>query len=307
MYVIEFFKRMFRKANIPIIVYLVLNVFIIGTAIACLFQEYIDILLAYPIGIGIYFVSVAFALSPVGEWILRLQTGCKKIKRQEQLEYLMPLFEEVYAKAKRKDPTIPDGIQLYINDDEEENAFATGRKTICITKGMLNLPPEQIKATLGHEFGHIAHKDTDLILVVAVGNMIVNGMIVGIRLMVELIHLMFACISIFGGREGVFASIGASIYRFCMLLFISGLTWLWTKIGVLLVMKSSRDKEYEADKFSYELGYGNELCMVLDTICGTSNSKGLFANLASSHPNRDERIGRLQQLGASYRVAYGNN
>ena len=53
-------------------------------------------------------------------------------------------------------------------------------------------------------------------------------------------------------------------------LFVTGLTWLWTKIGTLLVMKSSRANEYEADAFSFRLGYGDELCALLDTICGSS-------------------------------------
>lgn len=48
------------------------------------------------------------------------------------------------------------------------------------------------------------------------------------------------------------------------------------------------------------LGYGNELCFLFDTI-GDSGTKGLFANLASSHPDKNYRIGKLQQLGATYK------
>ena len=52
------------------------------------------------------------------------------------------------------------------------------------------------------------------------------------------------------------------------------------------------------------LGYGNELCILLDSISG-SHAKGLFANLASSHPDKDDRIAKLQELGATYRATYG--
>ncbi len=69
-------------------------------------------------------------------------------------------------------------------------------------------------------------------------------------------------------------------------------------------MKSSRANEFEADEFSYNLGYGNELCMLLDSVEG-SHAKGLFANLASSHPNKNDRIAKLQKLGATYRTSYG--
>ena len=51
-----------------------------------------------------------------------------------------------------------------------------------------------------------------------------------------------------------------TIYHLMMTVVVIGFTWIWTRIGVLLVMKSSRANEYEADEFSFRLGYGNELC-----------------------------------------------
>ena len=47
---------------------------------------------------------------------------------------LEPLFYEVYQKAKMQEPLISDSVRLYMNDDESENAFATGRRTICVTR-----------------------------------------------------------------------------------------------------------------------------------------------------------------------------
>ena len=306
MYLVDFFKRMARKSNIPVIIYLVLNIFVIAgivylmcSGIPMPFWE------AFLIGLGLYIVSLVIALSPIGEWILRLQTGCKKIKRAEQLNFIMPIFNEVYQKAKALDPSISDNVQLYISDDEEPNAFATGRKTVCVTEGMMHMPPEQIKATLGHEFGHLAHKDTDLILVVSVGNLIVTTFIILVRLAIDICHILFGIVTIFiGGSEGFLAAIFNTMYHAMITAIVSGLTWIWTKIGVLLVMKSSRANEFEADEFSFRLGYGPELCALLDTICG-SNPKGLFANLASSHPDKDDRIAKLQALGSSYGKTYG--
>ena len=43
-------------------------------------------------------------------------------------------------------------------------------------------------------------------------------------------------------------------------------------------MKSSRANEYEADEFSFRLGYGNELCALLESCSGTK-AKWLFANI----------------------------
>lgn len=303
MYLVDFFKRMTRKSNIPVLIYLVLNVFVIGAIVSGLFGA--PFWKGLLIGIVLYAISLLIALSPFGEWILRMQTGCKKIKRKEQINFIEPIFREVYDKAKKLDPTIPDDVQLYMNSDEEPNAFATGRKTICVTEGLLHMPEDQIKATIGHEFGHLAHKDTDLILVVAVGNMIVTGIILGIRLIIDFIHLIFGLATAFlGGAEGAMASLLTGLYHFMITMIVSGLTWIWTKIGVALVMKSSRSNEFEADEFSFNLGYGNELCGLLDSFTG-SGAKGLFANLASSHPDSDDRIAHLQELGATYRASYG--
>ena len=302
MYLVDFFKRTMRKSNIPVFIYLVLNIFVIALILSLVIDNgNIPFWKALLIGIVLYFVSLLIALSTVGEWILRLQTGCKKIKNDEQRNFIEPIFREVYDKARAQDPSISDKVKIYMNHDEAPNAFATGRKTICVTEGMLNMPVEQIKATLGHEFGHLAHKDTDLILVVAVGNLIVSAFILLFRLAIDLVHLLFVFSSVFvGGSEGAFGALISTVYHLAMTAIVVGLTWIWTKIGVLLVMKSSRANEYEADEFSFRLGYGNELCALLNSFSGT-NANGLFANLVSSHPDKDDRIARLQELGATYR------
>lgn len=308
MYIIDFYKRMTRKSNTSVMIYLVLNIFVIGGISWMLFSGgVVPFWICLIIGIVLYGISLAVALSPIGEWILRLQTGCREIKRKEQLAYIQPIFQEVYAKAKAMDPTIPDDVCLYMSADSEANAFATGRKTICVTEGMLHMPEGQIRATLAHEFGHLAHKDTDLILVVSVGNLIVTTTIMGIRLFLDVAHIITAAfLPCLGGTDGLAASMVNSILHAMNTALIAGTTWVWTQIGVILVMKSSRENEYEADAFAFQLGYGNELCMLLDSICDAP-VKGLFASLASSHPAKDDRIARLQSLGATYRTTYREN
>ena len=89
-----------------------------------------------------------------------------------------------------QEPLISDSVRLYMNEDESENAFATGRRTICVTRGLLNLSDEAIKATLGHEFGHLAHKDTDRCLLVVLGNTAISGICVFIE-MIALFSISF--------------------------------------------------------------------------------------------------------------------
>lgn len=310
MYIVDLFKRLTSKSNIPVLIYLILNIFVSGFllyTIPSMFGATPESYLPYFFsGLVLYLISVVIALSPLGEFIIRLQTGCKKIKRKEMINFIEPLFREVYDKAKKLDPSIPDDVRLFMNQDDTPNAFATGRKTICITKGLLNMPEDQIKATLAHEFGHLAHKDTDLIMLVSVGNLIVSGFILFIRAIIGFVQLIFSIASLFmGGSEGAVGRVLIALGNLMVTAIIGGLTKIWTKIGVWLVMKSSRDNEYGADEFSFNCGFGNELCMLLDTIDGSSGAKGLFATLASSHPDSDDRIARLQELGATYKATYG--
>lgn len=219
---------------------------------------------------------------------MRVQQGCKPLARQEHIDRLQPLFEEVYAKAKELDPYISDDVKLFISNDRSANAFATGRKTICITKGLLSFSDEEIKATLAHEFGHLSNKDTDLILIVAVGNLIVTGMFILYRIAFHIAGIMMSIIN---------RSFGSQVVTFLVDVILVAMMWLWTKFGTLLVMKSSRINEYEADHFALQLGYKDSLISVLDRLgeMETGELKGLWANLVSTHPDPDLRIAKLQQ------------
>ena len=299
MYIIDFLKNLTKKSNIGVLIWLVLNTALIAALFSSGFQNWEGVLL----GLGIYLISLIIALSPIGEWVLRLQNGCKKMTRREDIERFEPIFREVYMKAKKANPELPDNIKMFISDSKEPNAFATGRKTICVTKGLLNYTDEQIKGVLAHEFGHLAHKDTDAILVVAVGNMVVSVIFVAIRIFANIFMGIGQFMTAVMGRSlgSVLASIFIAIGRAIADLILVLLMRMWTQIGVWLCMYSSRKNEFEADEYSFNCGYGDSLCQVLESFGNGGGANGLFAALASSHPNTDQRIAKLQELGSAYR------
>ena len=297
MYLFDFFKNLFKKNNIGIIIWLVLNV----AFIVALFSGGFTDLNGGLLGFGLYVLSLMIALSPIGEVILRWQTGCKKITDPYVLQRIEPLFREVYSKALAMNPELPQNIKIFMSEDTAPNAFATGRKTLCITRGLLAYSDEHIKGVLGHEFGHLAHKDTDLILVVAVGNLIISVIFAIIRFfanaMMFIGQVMTAAFSRSWG--GIFASmfigLGRVVADFMLVLAMR----VWTQIGVWLCMYSSRKNEYRADEYSYNCGYGEELCQVLESFGLGTGSKGLFAALSSSHPDNADRINKIRALGGS--------
>ena len=286
MYFIDFIKSIIKRSNIGVLIYLILNTLIVVTIFSDGFKNTQGILY----GLAVYIISLMIALSPTGEWILRFQTGCKKIKRKEYSDRLEPLFNEVLNKARAINPSIPEDVKLFMNDDKDPNAFATGRKTICLTKGFLNYSDEQIKATFAHELGHLAHKDTDLILMVTIGNFIVTGIFIFYRILVRILGFFLAIAS---------RNFAPMVINFLIDIVLAVVMWIWTKIGTMLVLYSSRKNEFEADEFAHKCGYGYSLASVLVTFDG-SGSRGLWANLISTHPDSDDRISKLQELGCNY-------
>lgn len=304
-YIVDFFKNIIRKNNTGVIIWLVINTILVTFLIGYIltmssYTMQNNPVAAYLIGFIVYLVSIIIAVSPIGEFILRIQAGCKEIKRRDYLDRLTPLFDEVYQNAKKQSPNLPDDIKFFMSKDKEPNAFATGRKTVCLTEGILDCSDDEIKAILGHEFGHLAHKDTDAILVVEVGNLIVTGIFVAFRLFVNIItfifHLLFSIIS--SSFAEIFVSAVTRVLLDFLLVTVMN---IWTKLGTLICLHSSRKNEFEADEYSCAMGYGKKLCEVLDKLGDEKGKKStLWATLNSTHPDTDERIARMQELGVEY-------
>ena len=161
---------------------------------------------------------------------------------------------------------------------------------MCVTRGLLCYSDEEIKGVLGHEFGHLVHQDTDRLLVVAIGNTIIAVIAMVFQAIAVVINVVSGIAAkIARSDEGVLSSV-------VMAICVQGFLKVWTNIGVLLCMKTSRDCEYEADAFSSYLGYSNGLQMTLSKFAEYEAPKGLLASLASSHPESESRIRRLQQI-----------
>lgn len=308
MYIFDFFMNIFKKKNFGILIWLIINSVIVSFGFAffiCLVCDAANVYfpngIEYLIGFLIYVLSVVIALSPVGETMLRWQNGCKEITDENILSRIEPLFNEVHLGAVNKDSALKRDIRFFMSDDEEPNAFATGRNTVCITEGLLKLSNEEIKGVLAHEFGHLSHKDTDAILVVAVGNLIVSVFFIVLRIFIRVINAIvgFLVGIVVSNEDGFIAKIVMGIKwlaDFLIDTIIGAIMWLWTKLGVLICLTSSRQNEYHADEFAADLNYKNELISALTSLdkMEPSKNKGLWAALNSSHPETSLRIEKLQ-------------
>lgn len=282
--------RIFRISNLGTLIFFLLNI----SLILALFYPYsLTLETTLPL-VGCYLVTVLISLSPVGEWTLAAMSGAREIKRKDIKIRLIPLLEIVFEKAKKRTPSMVDEIHLKIIHDESPNAFAIGRKTICVTDGLLKLSDNEIMAVFAHELGHIAYHHSTIQLLIGGGNLMISGILLIIKVVCWLITGFFTIMGI--GTKSVWGTILMTIFGGLSTVSI----WLWTKFCMLFLMWSMRQNEFIADEYAYQIGYGETLASVLDRHMCSKPENGLLKALYSTHPNSDDRVAKLQNLGAEY-------
>lgn len=243
----------------------------------------------------IYAVSISLALSPIGEVLLRLIEGARPIQTQEEKNYLEPIFEEVYQNAKEQFPNLSDNIELYLMDKKFINTFAFGRNTIAVTTlAVSTFSEDELKGIIGHEFGHIAHGDTKALLLNVIGNCIFTILMFIAQVVITIINFIAGLTN--NSVNPVLIVIRLLI-KLCTTL-LSYSTLLFVLIGEVVLSINSRSNEYNADKFSYEIGFGEELLKALYILQKLSIPVdiSLMDRLRSSHPHVASRISRLEEL-----------
>lgn len=283
--------RIFRISNLGTLIFFLLN---IGLILALFCPYGVTFEAAAPL-VVCYIVTVLISLSPIGEWTLAAFAGAREIKRKDIKIRLIPLLEIVFEQAKEKTPSMVSSIRLKIIHDQSPNAFAIGRRTICVTDGLLNLTDEEIMAVFAHEVGHLAYGHSAIQLLIGGGNVFISGCLLILKAICWIITAFCGLITGIATRSflaGTFATLAASV--------AAGLIWLWTKFCMLFLMWSMRQNEYVADAYAFQLGYGTILASILDRHMCSAPNNGLLKALYSTHPHSDDRIAKLQELGANY-------
>ncbi len=192
--------------------------------------------------------------------------------------------------------------RVYIMENPQPNAFATGRNpehaAVAVTTGLMQMVNrEELAGVLSHELGHIKHHDTLL--------MTLTATIAGAISMLANFGFYF------GGRSNNNGNVG--LVGSLLLLILGPLA------AGLVQMAISRTREYEADREGAEISRRPlSLASALRKIAGAAEqipnipaernpaSAHLFIvnplsgarmdNLFSTHPNVENRIGRLNEI-----------
>ena len=199
--------------------------------------------------------------------------------------------------------------QLYVIEDAQPNAFATGRNpkhaVICVTTGLLEkLDYYELEGVLAHEMSHI--KNYDILLSAVVSVMV--GFVV-------ILSDWFTRISFYGGRRGRDRdndNNGNAIFMLIGLIFLI----LAPIFGQLMQLAISRKREFLADATAIEFTRNPDgLISALEKISADPNelkvankatenmyianpfrNKKKSSDLWSTHPSTEARIEALRNL-----------
>ncbi len=256
----------------------------------------IGFLLGGPVGVAIALVF-ALAMNLFAYWnsdkmVLRMY-GARQVDEASGGQY----FRTVRQLAANAGLPMP---RVYIMDNPQPNAFATGRDpehaAVAATTGLLEvLTAEEVAGVMAHELAHVKHRDTL--------TMSITATLAGAISMIANFALFFG-----GNRNS-----GLGIIGLLALMILAPLA------AALVQMAISRTREYEADRIGAEIcGRPLWLASALDKIRNGAaridntaaernpGSAHLFiinplhggsmSRLFSTHPDTDERIVRLQQI-----------
>ena len=246
---------------------------------------------SFVICLVLYAISLTIALSPLGEWILRLINGVRKLYTRREKDYLIPLFEEIYEDVKEEYPNLPD-MEICMIDSLTVNACAMGRHTIAVTRGAVEtFTEDELKGVLLHEIGHIIHGDTKATLLNLIGNGLFSIGVIIIKLALLILDLLL--LPLFNETKGITVLV-TSFIRF----ILNILLFAFTLTGNILLSINSRNNEYSADYFAYKMAYGEELISALYLLQKMSLGENmkLVQRMQASHPHIAKRIGRLEHL-----------
>ncbi|MDG6900231.1 MAG: M48 family metalloprotease [Nitrososphaerota archaeon] len=268
----------------------------------------------YFFGDPVPFVGLALVLAAAVNFVSyyysdALVLRMSKVKVVQESEY-PTLFRIVKNVAQKANIPMP---RVGVVDSPQPNAFATGRgptrAVVCATSSILQtLTPDELEAVIGHEIGHVVHRDVLMSSVAATmaGAISYIGQIA-----------MFSMIFGGGGRN---RNGGSPFALLAIILVPLGATFV--QLGI------SRNDEYSADEYGAKLTKNPAgLVTALEKITAKAQTRPIatraskapsaataslwivnpfrgnsLAEMFSTHPSLPHRVERLRKIGREMNV-----
>jgi heat shock protein HtpX len=272
----------------------------------------------YPNGLiyssSLIIAAGVMAISPVNESIGRKALGCRPATAEERDKVAAAWDAVVAAIGQALDGSTRGrfaGVHLFVSDERFPVAFALGRNTVCVTRGMVHLAaPGEIAGVLAHEAGHL-HFGDSIRLAVAISISRIGVASYGVLDFLARIceglgrGMMAAGRPIAGsssGSDGIFGAFLCLMAGLAVVIAtIAGIvikmaSFLLQKVADVSLGAVGRREEFRADLFAKNIGFGRQLAKyLLRTEALETAPKGVWAVLQRTHPPIAERIERLLQ------------
>lgn len=285
---------------------LAVNLFVNWIPLAVVFCAFFR----YPDGLFIATFAIViigfFAVSSFNENIGRMVLGFRPatIAERQQIvnsweQVLENIGELLDNETKKRFKT----VELFVSDEKMPNAFALGKNTICVTKGLLNIASrDSMAGIMAHEAGHLHFGDSQRLAVAVAANQIgyIGFNIVGILLNIlkgisDVITVVGESLARHGGLmlgiPGLAISICASILHLGLRIF----AYVSQNLAQMSLCAIGREQEFRADLFAKNLGFGEPLAKFLRKIEPLDTApQNIWEVLYRTHPPTAERIERLE-------------
>lgn len=288
----------FKLSNVPILISAIIQI-----ALMTFIVQFFGILptQSFIISTLVYGITVLIMISPIGEAIVRLFCGAKTIERRDWQNKLNIVMQSIKTSADTRNISIPEEIKIFYISSPIPNCFSIGR-SICISSSLLDSDISVIKGCVAHETAHLVSHDSVSTLLINIGN-----------------FPMMAFVALLQGLSSVnrFTSmfnrsviIGLIHFFIAAILFIPRiLLRVLLEITRVIMSVGSRQKEFEADRFAVEIGFGRELrhALLQTDFESQTETRGLWQNLVSAHPSVHDRVGRIDSLLGNNSAHYNSD
>lgn len=256
--------------------------------------RYISTETAIVICLFLYSISLSVAML-FGERILRFVKGARPVETKEEKEYFLPIFNAVIDEAKALYPDLPK-IKPYIIDSISINAVAIGSHTVAVTKGALSvLSPEELQGVILHEVAHIYNGNTKVEILNKVGNGFLSVYVIFVNIFFTVLDLLFRDLDDSDTKH--LSGLLRTLFVFIRMT-INLTVFIILFVGNIILSGNSRKNEFLADRFAFEVGYGEHLKNALYLIQKLSLNENmrLVDKMQEHHPRISKRIEKLENL-----------
>ena len=238
--------------------------------------------------IQVQIVIILVCCTPLMDIFMTMYFGYRRVLTEEEREHLLTPYYEVKEQIEimsGKKQFIP--FKVHVDDDMSINACAYGIRSIAINRGSIYaFSPDELKGVIAHEMGHLFHGDSITGCIIVFGNI-----------------ALFTLTFIMGIVQVIMEITGFIVGNDDLHHFSRFIRWLFTTIKKICLYTFQclnsfyqRQREFAADKFAFDIGYGEELRQALITISKSDLSVlPLHERIIMSHPRIQSRIYRLEQ------------